>query len=183
MDLQSIIIGLASIAPLVALALYLHSKYKQNLSMKLQAFQAVAARQGLVITEQDIWDPGYAIGLDKQSMKLLYTQKIDNQEREIVLDLNEVQQCSVSNTARDVNGGKVIDNIDLIFTLRNARHSKHTLAFYNREESLNLREELRLAEKWRDIVNVHLIQQPSQASAERKGNLSFLKPLMLRPTY
>ncbi|MDX5437454.1 MAG: hypothetical protein LPK03_09690 [Pontibacter sp.] len=171
MDLQAIILGLAFIAPLVALALYIQKKHQQELAKQTHAFQEVAARHELVLTEQDIWEPGYAIGLDTRNMKLLYTQELGAQHLDKVLDLGSVKNCSVNNISRDVNGGRVIEHLELHFAFHNNTPSSVTLEFYSREKSLNLRDELKLAERWRDIVNAHLKQQPSLAAAEKKRHL------------
>lgn len=156
MDSSTIIIGLVCLAIIILPILYFQRNQKNKASKLFNEFSNLAGQQQLNISQYDFWDPFYAIGLDSDKMKLFYTKRRESVVQETVIDLLEVGQYRVSNTNRDTNGSKVIDYIELTFTYRNSKHPEKSLEFYNREENLILGGELRLAEKWKTIINTSL---------------------------
>ena len=155
MDLETIIIGLASLALCIVPIFYFQSKQKAKKEKLLQEFMKLAQQHQLMVTQYDFWDPSYAIGIDTAKKILLYTRKGAEKDDVMLIDLSDVQQCKVNNLYRDSVGGRTIDLIELAFICTNSKALKN-LEFYNREINLNLNNELLLTEKWKNIVNVNL---------------------------
>ncbi|MHC2992270.1 hypothetical protein OB13_11965 [Pontibacter sp. HJ8] len=132
--------------------------------MLLQDFRQVAGQHQLNISQYDTWDTIYTIGIAPDQHKLLYTRKQEGKDQEIVIDLTELSQCRVNNLSTETNGNRIIDRIELAFIPRHSKHAEQTLEFYNREESLNLSQELKLAGKWQTIVAAQLASAPQLAT-------------------
>lgn len=154
MDLQTTIIGLMSLALGLVPVLYLQGKSKKERKALFTSFTALTKGHDLTITMFDTWGPNYVIGLDQEKCKLFYCKMDDSEAKGEVIDLLNVRQCAVQSDSRDINGNKVFDRIELIIThLSSTKPSTTSLMFYLKEESLNLSDELVLAEKWKGIVN------------------------------
>ena len=160
MDLQSIIVGSILVGMFVVPIIFLQKKQSKK---QLQDFLEIAGKNQVVVDMYDLWEPCFGIGLDSKNGKLLYTRKYDTKYKNVVIDLADVGTCSLYKTSRDVNGDKVIDTIGLQLTYRKDFKTPDTyLEFYNKEERLNLNDELQLAEKWQQLI-VALLAVPAKA--------------------
>ncbi|MFT2010194.1 hypothetical protein ACMA1I_16080 [Pontibacter sp. 13R65] len=162
MDLETVIIGLLSVALFVVPIMFVQRKQKAKRLKLLQEFIGLAGQRQVNIDLHDSWDPYYTIGIDTVKKKLFYTLRNEGQEQQSFVDLAEVGACSVKNSNRDQNGEKIIDRIDLVLSSRNARQADRVLEFYNREVSLNFNNELMRAEKWKSIISSNLMATPTQ---------------------
>lgn len=154
MDLQSVIVGSILVAIFIVPLFFLQKRQSKK---QLEDLLNIAAKHQMVVDMHDLWDPCFALGLDSKSRKLVYARKLDTRYKEVVIDLAEVGSCSLYKTSRDVNGDKVIDLIGLQFTYRKDFKTPDTyLEFYNKEERLNLNDELQLAEKWHKLILAYL---------------------------
>ncbi len=151
-------------ALLVAPIIFFQRKRKAKKRRLLQDFTAKANEQELAIGPHEFWAPYYAIGLDPVKKKLLYTRHVEGVEQQVLVDLLEVSSARVINLSKDSNDGRIIDRIDLAFAYRNTKRPEKMVEFYNKEESLNLNDELRLAEKWMKLVNENIATSAAPAS-------------------
>ena len=163
MDLGSVIFGIISLACFIVPIIYLQGKKNKEKKEFLKYFMKLAEQQQLIITEHDFWNHSYAIGIDTQKNKLFYLKKQEGKDQQVLIDLREVERCTIHNSNRTVNNNKIIDSIDLCFTFRNKKPQK-TLSFYNREESLSVNEEHQFSEKWNTLINSRLKEQPQGKS-------------------
>lgn len=170
MDLGSTIIGIVCLVLIIVPVLYFQRGQIKKRKKLLHDLVNLAEQQQLKISQYDFWGPFYAIGIDTDKKELLYTKRKEGKDQETLVDLSEVRQCSVNNISRDANGGRTIERIELVFTFKNAKYPEKTLEFYSREETLNLNEELKLSEKWRDIVNSNISATASNSYASKKSN-------------
>ncbi len=168
MDLQTIIIGLVATALCVLPILYLQSIRKKEKGKLLQSFLAVAAQRQLQLSTSEMWDPFFAIGIDLQKMQLIYLSDCTYSESTIQLDLTTIEKCTVEKLSSQANGNLVIEAIALKIRYRDAAKFKEsTLVFYQKEMSLNLRDELQLAEKWQKIIESTLKTIPPAEAVKR----------------
>jgi hypothetical protein len=160
MEIGPLLVGIATIVLVVAPFVYLHKAQKNKELRFLNAFLALAEKQSLKITQHEIWNMVYAIGVDPQSKKLFYMKRMGDKELTILIDLSEVEKCRVVNRSRSMKtshgSSKVIDRLDLGFVNKNHQKPEKYLEFFNGDESLSLRGELPLIEKWCGIINAHL---------------------------
>jgi hypothetical protein len=166
MDLGSAIFGLITLACFIVPIVYLQITKKKEEKRFLKNFLDVAAQQGLVIAQSDFWNHSYAIGIDSKANKLFYLKKHEGVEQKTLVNLAEVVNCKLINVNRNVNDSRVVDHVGLSFTFRNVRMPEQTLAFYNREESMGIGDEIQLSEKWKAISDSG-IQVPLQKNTSR----------------
>lgn len=168
MDIASVIIGLVSLALFIVPVIYIQGKQKKAETRLQEDFLRVARQQQLVISQHDLWNSRFAIGIDTDKGVLFYLKKWEEGKEELQIHLSEVASCRVNNENREVNGNRVIDLIELRFTFRGSKLREQALEFYSKEESMSLSEELLLAEKWKSIVSTS-IQNPQA----HKNNTAF----------
>jgi hypothetical protein len=160
MEIGPLLVGIATIVLVVAPFVYLHKAQKNKELRFLNAFLALAEKQSLKITQHELWNMIYAIGLDPQSKKIFYLKRSGEKDLTMLVDLAEIEKCRVVNRSRSMKtshgSSKVIDRLDLGFVNRNHQKSEKYLEFFNGDESLSLRGELPLVEKWCGIINAHL---------------------------
>ncbi|WP_128396949.1 hypothetical protein [Botryobacter ruber] len=157
MDLVTITIGLTLLALCIVPFLYLQRRLQANKKKLIQEFNSLAQQRQLNISQYDFWEPGYAIGIDTDKKKVLYTRKKDGKEQLLVLNLSDLKQCRVNNLYRDSESGRTIDLVELSLVFANAKIPEKVFEFYNREVNLNFNDELLLAEKWKNIINSNLV--------------------------
>lgn len=166
MELQSIIIGVLCLAVFIVPIFLLQ---KRQSGKSLQDYSDMAAKQGLSILKNEFWDPCYALGVDPDKKMLFYTKKHEEGYDQVLIDLSQVEKCTVSNISREVKGDKVIDNVGLLLTYRlGLKLSPTYLEFYNKEETLNLNEELLLAKKWEAIIGSFLAVPSREMALETR---------------
>lgn len=149
--------------------IYIQRSQQKGRQRLLKSFLALAGQQQLRISQHDVWNRRFAIGIDTDQSKLFYLKKQGEEDQTALIDLAQVESCEVGNINRETNGNRVVDRIELHLAFRHARRPHQAIEFYDRAESLSLNEELRLAEKWRAVVDASL-QPPPPQSAKAKPN-------------
>ncbi len=130
---------------------------RKNEKQFLQAFYGLAEKHQCKISQYDRWR-NTAIGIDENTGKVFFIRKLEGKEILLYVNLEEILKCRVINTSRNVSSKegkiKVIDKLELAFTYRDKNSPEIYLEFYNADyESLTLRGELQMAEKWCEIAN------------------------------
>lgn len=165
MDLQSILISLAAVAGMVAPVVYLHLSRKRRDRIFVEHLIDSAQKQNITMDQHEIWNINYAIGIDSKGNKIFYLKKTKQGEQTIAIDLSEVEKCRVvtkSRHAKTSGGtGAIIDRIDLAFSISGPQKKEKIMEFYDGEESLSLRGEPVIAEKWCGIINRNLKKKPA----------------------
>jgi hypothetical protein len=161
MNIHSVIIEFLGLAAMIVLPFLLHHLYKKNKELKFfKKFKALAEREKMVISQEEMWKEGYMIGIDNSSKKLLYINKLKDEEQKVLIDLSEVEACRIANISRNVkteDGNKtVIDRLDLVFSFRNQDMPEKVLEFYDSNEFMTPDGEFPLIEKWQKIINSNL---------------------------
>lgn len=155
-DLPTLSIGLGLVALTILPMLYFYLAQKKRRAAFLNSFLFRAQQQQVQVTQHDVWGNYAAIGLDSQANKIYYLKKKDTQEQQAVINLAEVEKCSVTHLKRVQNEDQVIDKLELCFTFRTAKSSDITLEFYSKDEAMTLNGELQLVEKWKGLITARL---------------------------
>lgn len=120
-----------------------------------QALQDFAAEHNASIDQEDHWMK-IAIGLDEKQGLLFFLSELHGTQDKQWVNLSEIQKCTVSDSSRMVSGQKVVDKIELLFSIRGNQNSV-ALEFFNVSSgNLTPTIEFQLAEKWSKIANAHL---------------------------
>jgi hypothetical protein len=157
MELGPLFIGIAAVAAMIVPVMYVHKAQKNKEIKFLQHFLDLAKAQGINPTQHELWNINYIIGLDETSKKVFYLKKNGVEEKTMTINLAEVEKCRIANKTHTIksSGGNsnVIDRIDLMFINRNPQKADKSIEFYNGEESMSLRGEVPLTDKWCNIIN------------------------------
>ena len=138
----------------------INRKKKIKEKIFLQTLISLAEKSNSKITELDKWGDK-AIGIDKSTHKIFFIIKTAENESGLEVDLNEMKKCRFINTNSVVtyreSSQKVIERLELAFTFIDPKKPDLILEFYNSTyDSLALRDEIRLAEKWSAIANAEI---------------------------
>jgi hypothetical protein len=149
------------IAALIALPFFFLSLYKKKKDRKfLKDFKSLAEKEKIVISQKELWNNCYIIGIDNHSKKILYTNKRKDKAEEIIIDLNEVEKCRIANINRTLKNqygnSNISDRLELIFTYRNSGVPEKVLEFYDSSEFMPSEKEISLIETWLNIVSTNL---------------------------
>lgn len=102
----------------------------------------------------------YAIGIDYKNGLVSYTNYSSLQRVETGFKLKDIKQCNVRNITRQYTQNaistKVIDRLELILTPIDQESNTIVLEFYDSKTSSQPINELKLIEKWEDIIKRHL---------------------------
>ncbi|WP_439882691.1 hypothetical protein ACSX1A_05870 [Pontibacter sp. MBLB2868] len=156
MDFETVIIGLVSVAFFLVPILYVQHVQKAKKNKIIEDFIKLGEQQQLTITQYDFWEPFYAIGIDTEKKKLLYTRNQAGNEQQELVDLAEIIKSGISKTSTDSGGNKVIERVDLALHTRTPKQQAKFIEFYSKEENLNFSNELLLSEKWNNIIQAHI---------------------------
>jgi hypothetical protein len=161
MDTGAALIVLGILA-IIVLPFIIHSLYKKQKDVKfLKDFISLAEKEKIVISQKELWNNCYIIGIDNISKKLLYTNKRREIVEEILIELTEVDKCRIANINRTLKGqsgsSNISDRLELVFTFRNSDIPEKVLEFYDSKEFMPTDKENSIIENWLQIVNSNLI--------------------------
>jgi hypothetical protein len=126
----------------------------------LKHFIDLAQKEKISISQREFWDHKFVIGIDTDSKKIIYANKLQNEVEEAVIDLTEVEKCRVVtiNKANKSQNGKnpTSDRLELVFTYRNAEKPEKSLKFYENDEFMPNAAECSHVENWYNIISAKL---------------------------
>jgi hypothetical protein len=156
MDIATILlIGTTVLIICVLPFLITHNKKKKKEKEIKEVISRLAAKSNSKVDEYDWWNKTI-IGIDNLNRKLLFIKKIEDKELQYAIDLSDIHMGRVINSHRSVINGNynVIQKLQLGLISKNKDKPETLLEFYNADyDSLTIREELQLVEKWSKIVN------------------------------
>jgi hypothetical protein len=156
MDSGAISLGIIIlIFGIIAIIANINSKKKSK--KLLQPLFDLAKEHHCNITQQSHWNNS-TIGIDEAKGAIFFVRKAGEVEISRYILLADCQSCKLMNKSRNVktNEGNylAIDKLGLIFTGNDKSKEEITLEFYNADyDSLSLKGELQMAEKWNKIAN------------------------------
>lgn len=156
-DLESIIIGTGLLLVFICPLFYVQLKQKSNIKKYTKAFLDTAHAQQLHISDFDIWNNGYGIGIDKKAGILLYHFSKNGTDILHKIDLNKISSCKSITEKKPTQGGsnssKITQSLALFIKLRDSKPDSLGLEFYNIKYHSTLFTELSLMEKWIRLIN------------------------------
>jgi len=162
MDTGISIVGVIIMLIMFVLPFVIVRRNRNNREKKFtQALNALAAKRGCNISENESWNDRCTIGIDKVVHVLFFIRKNENDNVEYIINLPETQACRIINTSRTIRDGKesysVIEKLELCFEFFDKTRPQTLLVFYNaKHESLTLAGELQIAERWVQIINADI---------------------------
>lgn len=155
-DLTTTLIGLGLVALCILPIVYFYYVQKKERKKFLESFLSLTGQQQVNTSQYDVWGHYCALAIDTSANKLFYFKKQGDKEEKALINLAEVERCSVINTKRALNEDQVIDRLELALTFISSRQSEKVLSFYSKDEGPSLNGELQLVEKWKMIISAHL---------------------------
>jgi hypothetical protein len=151
MDKASTYIALGIII-MVILPFVINAMIKKMKLKKLQnRFTELANGQNLNISEFEVINRNYAIGIDHEAKKIAYlNSKIENTG--IVVNLPEIRKCRmiIANRTEESNA---TNHIELAFSHTKNPESELKLELYNNPAFMPSADDIAIAEKWAEIAN------------------------------
>ena len=160
MDTQSSIIILGIVIA-ITLPFLIISFIKKRKDIKfLNHFTSLAHKEKIIISKRDFWDHNYAIAIDNNSKKMIYSNRLKDEASGTIIDLNEVENCRkiiINKTQKNQNGNNhLTDRLELVFTFRNPELPEKVLEFYENPEFMPNPEECSHLDNWYQIINSNL---------------------------
>lgn len=157
MNAFSLIFGLVILGLFIIPVVYFQRSQNKTMRELSKSFKRIAVSNGINVSKSDFWDNIYGIGLDDKNNKLLYLKHNNSNDVVAVLDVNDVDKCSIEKLTEHhsskLKHEAVVNHVDLVITHRNGNQSKDLLEFYDESVSPRLNTELELAEKWRKLIS------------------------------
>jgi len=146
-DTVSLIIGLGFLAIFTLPFLFVRMANNKREKALMQRFLTVAQFRGVLISESELWNRNYVLGMDAQKENLVYLQLFTEGEKVEHVRLTtglKVRVVRINKTT--ARNEEVIDRLELII---DGGSTQTVLEFYNSEVSNGLNDELKLVEKWK----------------------------------
>lgn len=157
MDLGTAIFVAVLVLACVIPVVIVNQKKKNKDKLFLKSLADVARKSSCNIMEYDLWN-NTGIGIDKAARCVFFIKKTQNGEVMKEINLAEIQRCKVLNLSRTVINNDsnqiVTERLELAFVNRDKNKPDEIIEFYNSNtDSLYLRGEIQLTEKWSKIIN------------------------------
>ncbi len=149
-DLESIIIGLGMLLVFVVPLIYVQTKQKLNIKKYNKLCLDEAQKHQLTLSNFDVWNNGYSIGIDDKAKTLFYHLEKSDENITHVIQLDSISSCkSVTDKDKSNNTQK----LSLLIRFKDANKPSVSLEFYNVKYRSSLFTEIPLLEKWDKLVS------------------------------
>src|SRR5690554_2302032 len=130
-DITTLIMVLVLLGAFCVPFIYAHQKKKQQEKHLVTSFMAKAKEHQLQIHAYEIWRRTYMIGLDKDTLQLMYI-KFHPEMQTRVVDIKKINKVRVINEHRLVGADKqtVIDKLWLLLMHKDQLHPDIHLEFF-----------------------------------------------------
>jgi|WetSurMetagenome_2_1015567.scaffolds.fasta_scaffold00180_4 hypothetical protein len=160
MDKGTIIIVLIIIV-LVVLPLVLPEYLKKTKAAnQKKRLIAKSKSEGMQLSELDVWDNCCQIGIDKESKRLIYSNKNENNGSYAITDLSGIGKCVIVRVNSDqkspYGGSSPSYRLYLVLTYADSSKNEKVLEFYNNVSFSPNETELSNIQKWSDIISSNL---------------------------
>lgn len=132
--------------------------YKKRAANKFAAtFKKVSKNNSLNLTQYDVWNDHYGIGIDAAAKKMIYHNQKNGQAVTVVHDLPQIKRCRVVKVDTHImmpDGDRSIPTrVNLQMEFLSPEKKPVSVEFYKGEIGDYVRDEVLLAEKWTKIIN------------------------------
>lgn len=160
MESYSLIIGLVLILLCIIPLWFFQRNQTKGLRKLTKAFKQSLANNNLTVNQPEFWNNSYGIGVDDMQGKLIYIKLKNDATREYVVDLSQIDKCSIQKKIQTSSSGKsgfnTIEALDLVLTRKNAEKQNDMLEFFNENEDRQLKGEEQIIEKWKKTIDGHI---------------------------
>jgi|WetSurMetagenome_2_1015567.scaffolds.fasta_scaffold21743_4 hypothetical protein len=160
MDNGTTIMGICILALLVLPFIISYTRKTMKHKNLMRFIREVSEKEKLKISQYQMWEHNYIIGIDTESGKLIYFNKKENKKQGIVINLPDVAKCRIISTdqpqKKQSGDASPAYRLDLILTLNNSSDGEMVLEFYNSIAFSPSSEDFSIIKKWSDIVNSNL---------------------------
>jgi hypothetical protein len=154
-----IIVVLASSTFLVPIVYFEY--FRKRAAVKFAAgFKKASHKNSLHLSQYDVWNDRYGIGIDPAAKKMIYLNQANGQAVTLVQDLRELKKCRVeredSLLAMPDGNRKIPARVNLQLEFTSPGKNQVSVEFYKAKIGDSLRDEVLLAEKWAKIINANI---------------------------
>lgn len=154
----TIVFGIAALIISPFILYYLYKKREGNKFLKY--FLKVAESEKVNISQKELWNNCYAIGIDIYSKKIIYIKRQKGKDERTLIDLSEVKECRIVNENRkgktQYEKNNRSERLELVFTFHNSEIAEKALEFYESASFMPDSEDFSKIENWMNIVNLYL---------------------------
>lgn len=151
MDKASTYIAVGIIVAVI-LPFVINAMIKKMKLKKLQnKFTELANGQNLNISELEVINRNYAIGIDQEAKKIAYLNS-KNENSGVIVNLPEIKKCRIIISNR-TGESKASNHIELAFAHRINTESELKLELYNNPAFMPSADDIEIAGKWAEIAN------------------------------
>lgn len=147
MDATSLTIGIilviVCVLPFILFSINNTKKRKERVLNLVK----IAKENNATIQEKDDWHQTI-IGLDKTNKMLFFSEKSEEFDKFITINISELQNCRIERTE---NNNKVLEKLELELTF--ASKPIVVLEFFNINKTRLILNEVELIQKWQQLLN------------------------------
>lgn len=157
MDTSSILMGILVAAACILPLYYLYIVKKRKDKKIKNDFFAMGSSVGISISEFDICND-FAIGADPFLNKIIFYSSRNEKKNIQTVDTTDVKKCITIIQRRNSGSGSSasIETLKLCFEYKNTSISPVYFEFYKETDDSILANELKLLEKWDNLINLKL---------------------------
>jgi hypothetical protein len=153
-----IVLGLAA---LIVLPILLNILFKTKKNKKLLSdLLTLAEKEKLTISQKEVWNKCYAIGIDINSKKIFYVHKLKDEVQESLIDLSEVKECRIVDTDKTLKNqdgnSNHSDRLELVFSFHKPGIREKRLEFYDNHQFKPTNDDFHQIKNWLQIVQSNL---------------------------
>lgn len=161
MDTGMIIMGVILTLLFISPFIFFRDRDKKTREKKLlTSLNELAVQNNATLSVCEVWNDS-AIGIDKDTNTLAFLIQSEKRNVSKVVQLIDMQSCRLVSKSHlrtfkheDI---RVTDTVSIVFEHVNRSKPDEVLEFYNDDfDNLTLGDELKVAEKWTDIIKAHL---------------------------
>ncbi len=148
------------VAMIISPFLLHHLSQKRKEAKIFNDILVLSESENAIISQKETWRQRYVIGIDELSKKIYYINKNKDNEERTIINLSEVDECSInaiSRNAKTTSGNvTIIERLDLVFTFNKSDKQEKSLQFYDSSVFMSPDNERVLIEKWFGIIKSNL---------------------------
>lgn len=156
-DISSIIIGIIALSFFFVPVIYFEYFKKRSAKKFTALFKDEAQKNGIDLSQFDVWRDRYGIGINSNANKLFYLNQKSGQNETRTVDLDAIKKCIIAKDDERIKTAKgnlrLTTRVDLLFEHIKSTQPDTTLEIFKGENGDSVRDEVQLAEKWSKRVN------------------------------
>lgn len=160
MDKSSVIIGIVFLVLIVVAIYFISNSGKKNRKKLLNNFIEQTKKKNLSLADHEIIN-NFVFGIDISAGKFVFWNKEIEDDGLKVIDLSSVSGCDVLKnygTTGKKSDDEKPEKVSLVLTYKSKSIPDSRFVLFNAPTDLSLRNELKLAEKWNELINKCLIK-------------------------